>query len=149
MGQCSFLQPKYNTLYAYTNRGRRLVYLLSCFRLFKRHFGSDRKESACNTGDPGSIPGLGRSSGEGNGYPLQYSCLENSTDRRAWQATVHELQRVRHDWGAYHFHLLDYTCNHEKYRYQSLKKYRHLSLFLRNITVHVWETETERGERIL
>ena len=47
------------------------------------------KESACNTGDPASIPGLGRSPGEGNGYPLQYSCLENAMDRGAWQATVH------------------------------------------------------------
>ena len=47
------------------------------------------KESACSAGEPDSIPGLGRSPGEGNGYPLQYSCLENSMDRRAWQATVH------------------------------------------------------------
>ena len=45
--------------------------------------------SACNAGDPGSIPGLGRSPGEGNGNPLQYSCLENPTDRGAWWATVH------------------------------------------------------------
>ena len=51
--------------------------------------GSDDKESACNAGDPGSIPGLGRSSGEGNGYPLQYSCLENFMDPGAWPATVH------------------------------------------------------------
>ena len=43
--------------------------------------GSDDKETACNAGDLGSIPGLGRSPGEGNGYPLQYSCLENSMDR--------------------------------------------------------------------
>ena len=43
--------------------------------------GSDREEYACNAGDMGLIPGLGRSSGQGNGYPLQYSCLENSTDR--------------------------------------------------------------------
>jgi len=43
--------------------------------------GSDGKESACNAGDPGLIPGLGRSPGEGKGYPLQYSCLENSMDR--------------------------------------------------------------------
>ena len=43
--------------------------------------GSDGKESACNVGDPGSIPGLGRSPGEGNGYPLQYSCMENSKQR--------------------------------------------------------------------
>ena len=49
---------------------------------------SDGKESACNAGDLGLIPGLGRSPGEGNGNPLQYSCLENPTDRGAWQATV-------------------------------------------------------------
>ena len=51
--------------------------------------GSDGKESACNAGDSGSIPESGRSPGEGNGYPLQYSCLGNPTDRGAWQATVH------------------------------------------------------------
>ena len=50
--------------------------------------GSDGKESACNAGDLGSGPGLGRSPGEENGYPFQYSCLENSMDRGAWQATV-------------------------------------------------------------
>ena len=58
------------------------------------------KEFACSAGDTGhvgSIPGLGRSSGEVNGYPLQYSCLEDSMDRGAWRATVHGLQRVRHD----------------------------------------------------
>ena len=42
-------------------------------------------------GDPGSIPGLGRSPGEGNGNPLQYFCLENSMDRGAWSATVHGI----------------------------------------------------------
>ena len=50
---------------------------------------SDGKESPCNERDLGSIPGSGRSPGEGNGYPLQYFCLENSMDRGAWQATVH------------------------------------------------------------
>ena len=55
------------------------------------------KESACNTGDPGSIPGSGRSSGEGNGNPLQYSCLENPMDSGTWQATVHRVTRVGHD----------------------------------------------------
>ena len=54
------------------------------------------KESAYNAGDPGSIPGLGRYPGEGNGHPLQYSCLENLMDRGAWQ-TVHGLARVGHD----------------------------------------------------
>ena len=49
--------------------------------------GSDGKESTCSAGDPGSIAGSGRSPGEGNDYQLQYSCLENSMDREAWQAT--------------------------------------------------------------
>ena len=53
------------------------------------------KESACQAGDSGSIPGLGRSPGEGNGNPLQYSCLENPMDRGAWRATVH---RVAKSW---------------------------------------------------
>ena len=50
--------------------------------------GLDGKKSACNAGDPGSIPGSGRLPGEGNGNPLQYSCLENPMDRGAWWATV-------------------------------------------------------------
>ena len=54
---------------------------------------SDGKESACNVGDPGSICGLGKSPGEGNGNPLQYSCLENPVDRAAWQATVHGVEK--------------------------------------------------------
>ena len=55
--------------------------------------GSDCKEYACNAGGLGSIPGLERSPGEGNGNPLQYSCLENPTDREAWQATVHGVAK--------------------------------------------------------
>ena len=55
------------------------------------------KESACSAGDLGLIPGLGRSSGEGNGNLLQYSCLENPMDRGVWQATVHGVTRVGHD----------------------------------------------------
>ena len=55
--------------------------------------GSDGKESICNTGDLGSIPGSGRSPGEGNGYPLQCSCLENSMDRGAWRTTVHGITK--------------------------------------------------------
>ena len=51
------------------------------------------KKSACNAGDPGSIPGLGRSPGEGNGNPLQYSCLENPMDRGAWWVTVHGVAK--------------------------------------------------------
>ena len=61
------------------------IYILSC--------SSDGKESSCNAGDLGSIPGSGRSSGEGNGNPLQYPCLENPMDRGAWQATVHGVAK--------------------------------------------------------
>ena len=51
------------------------------------------KESACSAGDPGLIPGSGRSHGEGNSNPLQYSCVENPMDGRAWQATVHGVAK--------------------------------------------------------
>ena len=57
--------------------------------------GSDGKEFTFNTGEPGSIPGLGRSIGEGNRNPLQYSCLENSMDRGAWRAIVHSVTKNR------------------------------------------------------
>ena len=55
------------------------------------------KNPPTNTGDAGLIPGLGRSHGEGNGYPLQYSCLENPMDRRAWQVTAYGVAK-RHEW---------------------------------------------------
>ena len=55
--------------------------------------GSNGKESACNAGDPSLIPGLGRSPGEGNGNPLQYSCLENSKDRGAWWVIIHRVAK--------------------------------------------------------
>ena len=57
--------------------------------------GSDGKESACNTGNLNSIPGSGRSPGEGNGNPVQYSCLRNPMDRGAWWATVHKVEKRR------------------------------------------------------
>ena len=56
---------------------------------------SDGKESACNVGNPRSIPGLGRPPGEGNGNPLQYSCLEISVDRGDSRAMVHEAAKGR------------------------------------------------------
>ena len=76
--------------------------------------GSDGKESAWNMRDLGSIPGSGRSPGEGNGNPLQYSCLENSMDRRAWRSQGGVRQSVgsqkgRHNWATNTFsscHLL-------------------------------------------
>ena len=62
---------------------------------------SDSKESACNAGDPSSIPGSGRYPGERNGNPLQYSCLENSMDREVWRAIVHRVTKIQiwlKDW---------------------------------------------------
>ena len=64
--------------------------------------GSDGKESACYAGDLGSIPGLGRSPGEGNGYPLQYSCLDNPMERGAWRHTrSHTTERITHTYRIY------------------------------------------------
>ena len=59
--------------------------------------GSDGKESSCNVGDLGLIPGWGKSPGEGHGNPLQYSCLDNPMERGAWWTTVHGSQRAGYD----------------------------------------------------
>ena len=71
--------------------------------------GSENKASAGNAGDPGSIPGLGRSPGEGNGNPLQYSCLENPMERGAWRATVHRVTKSRTRLSDLHTHTHIYT----------------------------------------
>ena len=70
-----------------------------CYFNFQLGFphSSVSKKSACNAGNLGLIPGSERSPGEGNGNPLQYSCLENPMDREAWQATVHGVARVRYN----------------------------------------------------
>ena len=68
--------------------------------------GSEVKTSAWNAGDPGSIPGSGRSPGEGNGNPLQYSCLENPREGGAWYATVHGVAKSQ-------TRLSDFTSNTE------------------------------------
>ena len=77
--------------------------------------GSDGKESACNVGDPGSIPGSERSLGKGNGNPLQYFCLKNSTDRGVWWASVHGVAKSR-TWlnKSQHTH----THTHKQYDYK-------------------------------
>ena len=67
---------------------------------------SGGKGSACYAGDPGSIPELGRSPAEGNGYPLQYSCLENSMDRGAWRAIVHGVAKNQMQLSNFHFFLM-------------------------------------------
>ena len=68
--------------------------------------GSAGKESTGNAGDLGSIAGLGRSPGEGNGYPHRYSCLENPVDRGAWQATVHGIAKCWTQLSDLHFQRL-------------------------------------------
>ena len=79
--------------------------LLGVFPLQGFPGGSDGKESTCNAGDLGSIPGLGRSPGEGNGSPLQYSCLENPVDRGAWRATVYGVPKSHTRLSDFHFHF--------------------------------------------
>ena len=74
---------------------------------------ADGKESTCNAGDLGSIPGSGRSSGEGNGSPLQYSCLENSMDRGAWQATECGVAKSQ-AW------LSNWACTHRKRMFKEI-----------------------------
>ena len=69
------------------------------------HGGSHSKESSWNAGDLGSIPGLGGSPGEGNGYLVHYSCLENSMDRGAWRITVHGFSKSQTRPSDEHFHL--------------------------------------------
>ena len=68
--------------------------------------GSEGKASACNAGGPGLIPASGRSPGKGNGNPLQYSCLENPMDRRAWRATVHGVAKSQTRLSNFTFFLL-------------------------------------------
>ena len=84
-----------------------------------------------NVEDPGSISGLGRSPGEGNGDPYQYSCLKNSIDRGAWQATVHGSQRVGHDWATN-------THRDKGHGSSNLKKIHG------NCTINIWEAEWKR-----
>ena len=67
--------------------------------------GPGGKESACDEGDPGLMPGLGRSPGEGNGNALWYSCLENFMDRGGWWATVHGFTNSQTCLSDWHFHF--------------------------------------------
>ena len=84
---------------------------------------SDDNESVCIVGDLGLIPGLGRSPGEGNGYPFQYSCLENYMDRGAWQATVHGVAK---SWTRQRLSLVSSQINkHVRYYLIYIKYIKH------------------------
>ena len=74
-----------------------IVYSYSLTFVYGSSSGSDGKESACSAGDPGSIPGLGRSPGKGNSKPLQYPCLESLMERGTWWTAVHGVAKVGHD----------------------------------------------------
>ena len=116
-GKGIFLWTRY--VFEKANSFNLLKYLLNfkyvCKNVFKLEWGfpcgSDGKEFTCNVGDLGLIPGLGRSPAEGNGYPLQYSCLENSMDRGTWQATVHGVSQSWTRLSNFHFHFLPVHCS--------------------------------------
>ena len=109
------LVPKSKTFYAHLFMQKHKVHIIlfswrPIFQLKGFPGGSVGKESACKAGDQGSIPGSGRSPEEGNGNPLEYSCLENSIDRGAWWATVHGVTksqtRLSDFTFTFHFHAL-------------------------------------------
>ena len=95
------------------NIGGACIFLKYGFLWMSFPGSSDGKASACNAGDPGSIPVSGRSPGERNGNLLQYSCLENPMDRGAWQATVHGVAKIGHDWVTLLFTFL-WICAQER-----------------------------------
>ena len=103
--RCSSSKPEVFPMTLFPSRAMSNL-LLGLVRCIKPGFpgGSDGKEPACNAGDPGLIPGLGRSPGEGTGYPLQYFCLENSMDRGAWWATVHGVAKSWTLLSNFHFY---------------------------------------------
>ena len=68
-----------------------MLTVTNTYMMFELPWWLSGKESACNARDPGSIPGSGRSPEEGNGNPLQYSCLENPMDRGSWWAAIHRV----------------------------------------------------------
>ena len=102
-------------IYIYTHTSCHLyIHVCVCIYIYIGFpCGSDSKESACNAGDPCLIPGMGRSPGERNGNPLQYSCLENSMDRGVWLATVHGVAKSWTWLSNYaYFYIYIYTHTH-------------------------------------
>ena len=95
--------------------------------------GSEGKASNCNAGDLGSIPGSGRPPGEGNGNPLQYSCLENPIDRDAWWATVHGIAKSRTQLSDFTFSI-SFLSIHKSIKYTYLCMYKHLCIVFLNFT---------------
>ena len=86
------------------------IYTLLCIKQQGFPGGSEVKASACNAGDPGLIPELGRSPGKGNGNPLQYSCLENPMEGGAWQATIHGVAKSQTQLSDLTFYGVPVSC---------------------------------------
>ena len=95
------------------------------------------KEAACNASCIGSISELGRSPGEGNGYPLQYSGLENSMDRGAWQATAHGVAKSQTRLSDFHFPF--FTV----YQLSGRVLYSSATSFLKSLKNHLWDSLTD------
>ena len=103
----NYISVKIKSIYLFYHMSRAFIIKINLWlmKAWGLPGGWDSKKSTCNAGDPGSTPGSGRSSGEGSGNPLQYSCLENSMDKGVWQATVHgvtkswtQLSDFHHQW---------------------------------------------------
>ena len=107
--------------------------------------GSEVKASACNAGDLGSIPELGRSPGEGNGNPLQYSCLENPTDGGAWWATLHGVAKSG-TWLS-HFTFFSFLLSYASVKCSRLQRLlQHWLTWVRNLLhAHVMSHEPVRA----
>ena len=103
-GAKSWTWLKWLSMHAYT-----FIFIIYTTYIWGFPHSTVGKESSCNAEDLGLIPGSGRSPVEGNGNPLQYSCLENLMDRGEWQATVHVVTRVRHNLATKPPHLYIFT----------------------------------------
>ena len=106
--------------------------------------GSDGKESACSAGNLGSIPGLGRSPGEGSDYPLQYSCLENSMDKGAWQTTAHGISKSRPWLREWHFHCFLYKWESKYLAHNIIVKIQGYDVY-----VHTNRHSRQDGEKMI
>ena len=105
--------------------------------------GSDGKETACNAGDLGLIIGLGRFPGEGNGYSLQYSCLENSIDRGAWRAIVHGVAKSQTLLSNFHFFIIKITVTSVPSSTCMISFHPTKTLQIRYYRLHCWDSGTE------
>ena len=139
--QTFFFKQNLNILKSLKVRATFFVLLLIVFLFVYHHSvegfpgGSDGKESARNAGDPSSIPGLGKFSGEGNGNPFQYSCLENSMDRGAWWAIVY---RVAKSWTW----LSDFIFTFIQLKYVNWNFDRNLKAHLPSLSHHARNSRT-------